>query len=597
MKKFLILFVCFILVGGSIVFFPFDQHAEAKKKTTLSEKIDQEISEWVLDEERGYLYAISKENNQLLFISVSSLKIEKQFTIGANPSDIVLDKNKLYIALSGSTAVAVVDVERQAKEKALTTSQKPLELAIDGEYLFYISSSNDSDDGSIFVYNISSSKEKKLKHRVGNPDIAIDTKNHILYAGESGISGGNVSAISTKNYTFLHKTTYNEGYGFPYPLRKVLFDGNSVYYAGSRLNSCDLSSIEGSFAEFIIYAKDRYVFSKTSVYDRDTFIRLMDLPVDKEIISNGNVDIKVVMDDSKNIILYDPSEEHLVKVPLKESIPKTQYKKGKNKISFGEGITDWAYDDKRDVIYAIQINTNKLLFIDSRKLTVIDELIIGSRPSDIEYFQNTLFIALNGGTKVAKVNLQNKNKVELLEVKQIPNKLVVFDHYFSTIGDENWEYLYSYLFIIERSIRASETTFHSTQYLVADKRFGTLYLVDDFNMYVINPISGKIEEVVDGSGRVVINGDDLFFRKNRLDKYNLNITKGTYDEEIIFVNEDYAFSTKTVFDKDSYTKSFELPFEVRDIHLNNDGAIFLYSEKDKTIHRYDSIQSLRKTQK
>lgn len=89
-----------------------------------------------MDEANGYIYAVSSEANSLLFIRMSDLQIEKQVTLTA-PSDLVQSGGKIYVALSGTTAIAIVDIARKEVIGSITTSIKPYELAIDGDRLFY----------------------------------------------------------------------------------------------------------------------------------------------------------------------------------------------------------------------------------------------------------------------------------------------------------------------------------------------------------------------------------------------------------------------------------------------------------------------------
>lgn len=607
MKKLLLLFICFTLLCGSFVLSPFTQPVEAKTKKQLRVKVDQKISEWVIDEKREYIYAISKESNQLLFIRMDNLKVEKRLTIGSIPSDLVLDGTKLYIALSGSTSIGVVDVDKQASIESLPTSKKPLELAIDGEKLFYVSEYYSSD---LYAYNLTSKKEEAIDftskgfNYFNFPDIVTDTQNHILYIGESRTSDANAIAISTKDYKILHNTTYK---GFSDPIRKIIFDGNSVYFDGSRLNGNNLAIIDGSYkttdergysqTDDIIYVKDHFVFSKTAVYDRDKYVPIMQLPIKDEGYWSDSIIIKVAMDSSNNVILYDSREGAIVKIQLKVSLPKTEFKKDGNKMIFRDEINDWTYDRERHVIYAIQKNSNKLLYVDANNLKVKEELFIGSHPTDVEYYDNKLYVALSGSSKVAMVDLQRSNDIELIEIEQSPYKLAIFKEKIYSIGDYYSKYLNKYHFLSKENEIVIDRYFGQT-YFATDHNKQLLYIADGSVLHIVDVKKDKkIDEIdeIKGGGRVFISEDDLFFGKERRQRDKWHFVKGTYDEPIIYAHGDYVFSAHSVFDKESYTKSIKLPFEVRDVFVDRDGAVFLYSVKDKTISKYESIESLKKS--
>lgn len=602
MKKLLLLFSCFILIFSSFLLFPFSQQVQAKKKTQSSEKIDQKLSEWALDEKRGYIYAISKESNQLLFIRLDSLKVEKQLKIGLNPSDIILDQNKLYIALSGSTSIAVVDVEKGNTIKTLATTKKPVELAIDGEKLFYIST--DYSGEALYIYNLVLDKDEEInfhsaKYIFTDPDIAVDNKNHILYIGESGTSAGNAFAVSTNDYQVLHYTTYKDGYGFFYPERKIISDGSSVYYAGSKLKGKDLAVIDGTYrvtddngnakTEGIVYARDQYAFSRTTVYDRDKYVPVMKLPVTNVgSVDNSNL---VALYKSNNIALYDSAKGEIVKLTLKGSLPKVDYKKLGNKLVFAEEITDWAYDNKRETIYLIQKNTNKLLFVDANSFKVKKELFIGSLPTDVEYFDNKLFVALYGSNKVAIVHLLKNNKIDLQEITSPPYMLAVFKEKMYTSSGDQGGSLYKYSFDSQKSERISNSHYYPN-YVVSDQDKELLFVVGD-DVHVIDVKNDSEVEKINGEGKVTISKDDLFFGKHRRDRENLQVVKGTYDDPIIFAYDETVFSTKSLFDRETYMRSQDFTFDVSNVLVDPKGPVFLHSFTDKALYQYDSIESLK----
>lgn len=60
-------------------------------------------------------------------------------------------------------------------------------------------------------------------------DLAVDTANHILFVGESGLTGSNLFSFSSSTLQSLSRTTYDKNYGFGFPDRKVIVDGNQVF--------------------------------------------------------------------------------------------------------------------------------------------------------------------------------------------------------------------------------------------------------------------------------------------------------------------------------------------------------------------------------
>ena len=75
------------------------------------------ITRMMVDPSRAYVYALDKDNNELLFINTDSKQVEKSIFVGSNPSgmDMNADYSKLYVANNGSSLVSVVDLNTQTK--------------------------------------------------------------------------------------------------------------------------------------------------------------------------------------------------------------------------------------------------------------------------------------------------------------------------------------------------------------------------------------------------------------------------------------------------------------------------------------------------
>ena len=104
--------------------------------------IGSTLSEIIADPQRPYLYATDFDNDLLYFISSSSRRIVKELAIGSRPSDLALaaDGNQLYVALSGKTEIAVVDLERQELVTAIPLSFSPAYIAAGRDPYFYVTS-------------------------------------------------------------------------------------------------------------------------------------------------------------------------------------------------------------------------------------------------------------------------------------------------------------------------------------------------------------------------------------------------------------------------------------------------------------------------
>lgn len=230
-------------------------------------KISSELTEWVLDEPTNTLYAISESGKNLIFINATTMNIEKNLTLNGRPTDIIKDNGKLYIALDELNQIVTVDMAGKEVTETLHTSSDPYRIEKDGDYIFY----TERDQWcNIYVYSLIENTDEKVFWNTlfYQPDLAINTKDHILYIGESGLSVSNMTYFSTVGQGIISKTNYDPALGFPYPERSTIFDGEKVYYAGLGFNKQDPTQTLGSYGKNdIIFAKYGSLYTKTSIYD------------------------------------------------------------------------------------------------------------------------------------------------------------------------------------------------------------------------------------------------------------------------------------------------------------------------------------------
>ena len=100
------------------------------------------LSEIITDPQRPYLYATDFDDNSLYFISNNTRQITKRLAIGSRPSDLNIsaDGTRLYVALSGGSEIAVVDLERQEKLDSIPLSFSPAYLVSGRSSYFYVTS-------------------------------------------------------------------------------------------------------------------------------------------------------------------------------------------------------------------------------------------------------------------------------------------------------------------------------------------------------------------------------------------------------------------------------------------------------------------------
>ncbi len=100
-----------------------------------------------LDDVRGILYTVTKENNSLYLINVRTGRVLERYPLGAEGYTCILspDRKILYVSCWGCNKVELFDTGKRAFVSAITVGDNPNELCItrDGYFLF-VANANDN---------------------------------------------------------------------------------------------------------------------------------------------------------------------------------------------------------------------------------------------------------------------------------------------------------------------------------------------------------------------------------------------------------------------------------------------------------------------
>lgn len=93
------------------------------------------LTEIVADAQRRRLYATDFDNGQLYVIDATEARVERRLTIGSRPSDLSLapDGAQLFVALSGGSEVAVIDLQTLQREPSIHLSFSPAYVAVSAQ--------------------------------------------------------------------------------------------------------------------------------------------------------------------------------------------------------------------------------------------------------------------------------------------------------------------------------------------------------------------------------------------------------------------------------------------------------------------------------
>lgn len=263
------------------------------------------IKKWATSAKSDYIYAISDKSPNLYVINTGDLSITKEVYVGASPSDVYCYKDNIYVSLPNSKQIVVVDATALKESKRYNTISDPYCIAVEEGQLFYVEGDQHCD---IYKLNLITGIDTGIGIHEYCPDLEIDPVNHILYIGESGSSGSNFYAVSTLDYSRVTQSNYKDGYGFGYPKRNVVIDGQDIFYAGRRFDVNDLDNIITKYPSTVVGCNSDYVVCSTySFYyvngyiaDRETGEIVIDLFVTPTAVA--------FVDNSIIIYSYDTGE-------------------------------------------------------------------------------------------------------------------------------------------------------------------------------------------------------------------------------------------------------------------------------------------------
>jgi YVTN family beta-propeller protein len=143
-----------------------------------------------IDDARQLLYTVTRENNHLYILNLTTKQIQAQLALPAEAYTCLLspDKKELYISIWGGDQILVVDTEKQQIKESITVGDNPNELCLSRNgQLLYVANANDN---SVSVINL---KQRKV----------LETLNAALYPQAPSGSTSNGVALSEDEKTLF----------------------------------------------------------------------------------------------------------------------------------------------------------------------------------------------------------------------------------------------------------------------------------------------------------------------------------------------------------------------------------------------------------
>jgi hypothetical protein len=275
-----------------------------------------QVERMKVDPKRPYLYAVDRVNNSLLFVNLTNNTLEKTIFVGSTPTDIdiSLAGSEAFVANSGSTEIAVIDLDMHTKSRSLlvdgtTTSAGSSYVAhlacLAGDVLAYAPAGSYSS----YLKLINSTTGATLP---ATPNIYISTDNRFV-ASPDGTRLYVTSSYSLYRYdivgTMIKQADFNQDFNtsFSGPVARS-GDGMFVFSGPRKILASNLKSVLGTFGEPILLSNSTgsTVVGAMRVYDGTTFAAKAPLPLSTPTmaLSADDKTLYLYQSQSSRIYLY-----------------------------------------------------------------------------------------------------------------------------------------------------------------------------------------------------------------------------------------------------------------------------------------------------
>jgi hypothetical protein len=244
------------------------------------------LSRLVRDPARPRLYGLDTSRDLVVAIDADTLQPTGAIVVGSAPTDLAISSagDALFVGHFETLGVARIDLATFGFDGFVAVPRIPFEvealsngrLAIIDEDQWTTPTIIDPATGTVLASTPALTFEGAL---------AASADGDTLFVGEAHLSGSNLVRYDVSGDTFVtaSQTTYNDGYGFPYPARSVVAvpDGTGVYYAGFLLHGENLAILRYAQSDPIrtVTPDGRLAFSTTSAYRVSDGALLGTLPV------------------------------------------------------------------------------------------------------------------------------------------------------------------------------------------------------------------------------------------------------------------------------------------------------------------------------
>lgn len=561
--------------------------------TTLA--INEHLNDWLIDETRNNIYAITEEGN-LLVISRDLFQVTRTIPVGSGLSDLELEGDSLWVSVLDTKEIAQINLNELNVERKFSVAEEPYSIEVIEDKLYYAYDQH----SEVKAVDITNGGETSLGlDTFYEPDL-ISVEPDSLYVAESGSTGSHIYKIALATNSIISESTYDDGYGFGLPDRKALIDGNEVFYAGRSIEKDNLTQINGTYNdETVIDSTSGFVFTQKSIFDRDEYRKVMELPFETDFILAPSME-EVYLFNNENMTLYKES------YALPSTLTDPAYTTQNQKLTLNQDIDDWVLDEDQGILYAISKGNNTLLTIDVATLEVLDEKSIGSYPSDIDLVDGKLYIANSGSTSINVVD--SDGTPTKINTTQNPYRITTDGQDIYYVMEDQFTDIYKVnLFTLSEEVIAEDLQTNAYYFSEPDIELNslenTLYIGESASsgsdLYAMNveDLSLKKNDFDNDYGfsypsrKLIFDSDTLYYAKHSIQASDITNEMKEYTEEIVSTSKDYVVTTNAIYGKAGEDKT-TLPFQESNSLINSDGNVFMYVPENQSLYKFNSVEDI-----
>jgi hypothetical protein len=282
-----------------------------------------------------------------------------------------------------------------------------------------------------------------------------------------------------------------------------------------------------------------------------------------------------------------------------------------------KNLNEWILDEKNRLIYAISDESKSILFLHQDNLTMEKEIVLESKPTDIELYQGKLYIPLPDLKQILVVDPISKTVKKTIQLDQRPDEKIAvyqnkvyyvrFDLSYADHNSMEQYRLFQYdlsnnkeseIILTHQSDLFQEPETFPAPDLVIDRENHVLYIGESGNagsaLYAVNLLQNSIiqrsHQNEDGFyfpvRKVLLNHGEIFYAKHRFDANNVKTINGSYDDTIIYADQNYAFSKNAVYNRKTFNKLSDLPLTVDLFWIDSLNQVYVYNSQHSFIQKF-----------